>query len=82
MRRRKDPSPTLNSLDAGLALIGVEVLRRLELPGPTDAEILRFGGEPFDVENEAKFLRERISQYLANGMLLAGLERQATTAGE
>jgi hypothetical protein len=82
MRRHVVPSPTLNALDAGIALLGVEVLRRLGFAGPSDAEILRFRGEPFDVESESRLLRERISEYLVNGMMVAGLERRAADAGK
>lgn len=82
MPRREVPPPKLNVLDAGLALLGVEVLRRLGFACPSDAEILRFRGEPFDVENESKHLRERISQYLVDGMLIAGLERRAADTGK
>jgi len=80
MRRRALPSPSLNALDAGLALLGVEVLRRLGLPCPSDAEVLRFRGVPDDpdsVDNDAGFLREKISAYLVDGMTLEGLSRRA-----
>lgn len=80
MTRRAHPSPTLNVVDAGLALLGVEVLRRLGLPCPSDAEVLRFRGVPGDpdaVDNDGRFLREKITAYLLDGMLLDGLERRA-----
>lgn len=87
MRRRRPAlsSPSLNALDAGLALLGVEVLRRLGLPCPSDGEILalsRGGALPEHVEGESRFLREKISAYLVNGMLLAGLEGRAAAADE
>ena len=78
MRRRALPSPSLNALDAGLALLGVEVLRRLCLPCPSDAEILAFSrGGALDVDSESQFLREKISQYLVDGLTLEGLKRRA-----
>lgn len=87
MRRRRPapPSAPLNALDAGLALLGVEVLRRLGLPCPSDAEILAFsrgGPLPEHLEGESRCLREKISAYLVNGMLLAGLEGRAAAADE
>lgn len=85
-RRRALPPPsTLNALDAGLALLGVEVVRRLGLPCPSDAEILAFsrgGAFPEYVDSESQFLREKITAYLVNGMLLEGLERQAAVPGK
>ncbi len=82
MRRRRSarPSPPLNAFDAGLALLGVEVLRRLGLPCPSDAEILAFsrgGALPEHVDSQSQFLRERISQYLVDGLTLEGLKRRA-----
>ena len=74
-------SPThLNALDAGLCLLGVEVLRRLNLPCPSDAEILAYSTHgaplPENVEMESQHLRERITAYLVDGMHLAGKRRQ------
>jgi hypothetical protein len=74
-------SPThLNALDAGLCLLGVEVLRRLNLPCPSDAEILAYSAYgaplPENVEMESRHLRERITAYLVDGMRLAGQRRQ------
>lgn len=80
MRRRDRPTPTLSSLDAGLALLGVEILRRVGLPCPSDAEVLRRCGAPEDpasLDGEAQFLREKISGYVVQGMLLDGLQRRA-----
>jgi hypothetical protein len=84
MRRRDRSRPHLDSLDAGLALLGVEVLRRAGLPCPSDAEVLGVRGAPADaaaVESEAQFLREKISGYLVQGMLLDGLQRRAAAGG-
>jgi hypothetical protein len=70
----------LNALDAGLCLLGVEVLRRLNLPCPPDAEILAYSAHgaplPENVEMESQHLRERITAYLVDGMRLAGQRRQ------
>jgi hypothetical protein len=76
-------SPThLNALDAGLCLLGVEVLRRFHLPCPSDAEILAcsaYGAPlPENVEMQSQHLRERITAYLVDGMQLAGQRRQRT----
>lgn len=80
MRRRDRPTPTLSSLDAGLALVGVEILRRAGLCCPSDAEVLRLCGAPDDpdpLDSEAQFLRAKISGYVVQGMLLDGLQRRA-----
>jgi hypothetical protein len=74
-------SPThLNALDAGLCLLGVEVLRRFNLPCPSDAEILACSAYgpplPENVEMESQHLRQRISEYLVEGMYAAGKRRQ------
>jgi len=74
-------SPThLNALDAGLCLLGAEVLRRLNLPCPSDAEILSYSAHgaplPEHVAQESQHLRERITAYLVDGMYVAGQRRQ------
>lgn len=79
----RSSSPThLNALDAGLCLLGAEVLRRHNLPCPSDAEILSCSAYgpplPDNVERESQHLRERITAYLVDGMLLAGQRRGAS----
>jgi hypothetical protein len=74
-------SPThLNAIDAGLCLLGVEVLRRFHLPCPSDAEILSCSAYgpplPENVAMESQHLRERITAYLVDGAYLAGKRRQ------
>ncbi|HET7499943.1 MAG TPA: hypothetical protein VFK02_03045 [Kofleriaceae bacterium] len=74
-------SPThLNALDAGLCLLGAEILRRYHLPCPSDAEILSCSAygppHPDNVESESQHLRERITAYLIDGMVLAGQHRR------
>jgi hypothetical protein len=76
-------SPThLNALDAGLCLLGAEVLRRHHLPCPSDAEILACSAYgpplPDNVEMESQHLRERITAYLVDGMVLAGQRRRTS----
>lgn len=73
--------PTLNALDAGLALLGLEVLRRLGLACPTDTEVLSFYDVfPEHVDDTARLMRGRISAYLVEGMLIAGVSRKTTVA--
>lgn len=74
------PPTHLNALDAGLCLLGVEVLRHFNLPCPSDAEILAcsaYGAPlPETVAMQSQHLRERITAYLVDGMQLAGQRRQ------
>ena len=76
-------TPThVNAVDLGLCLLGAEVLRRLNLPCPSDAEVLAYSGfgrlVPDDVEMHSLHLRERIAEYLVEGAFVVGTRRQRT----
>lgn len=72
-------SPTqLTALDTGLCLLGAEILRQLNLPCPSDAEILAcsvLGAPPPEqVELECQHLRQ-ITAHLVEGLPDAGEHR-------
>jgi hypothetical protein len=77
MRRRspaKASPPPLDVLDAGCCLLGLDHMRRLGLPCPSDAEVLRFTGidvdDPDDVEDAGLLFRHKALAYLIDGMML------------
>lgn len=77
MRRRspaKSSQPQLSVMDAGCCLLGLEHMRRLGLPCPSDAAVLRFTGidadDPDAVEDASLLFKHKVLEYIIDGMML------------
>jgi hypothetical protein len=75
---RSSSLPQLTALDTGLCLLGAEILRQLDLPCPSDAEILACSAlgppRPEQVELESRHLRQ-ITAHLVESLPGAGEHR-------
>jgi hypothetical protein len=77
MRRRsfaKSFRPALSVMDAGCCLLALDHLRRVGLPCPSDAEVLRCTGidadDPSTVEDAGFLFRHKVLACIIDGMML------------